>query len=97
MAWFKNHFAGPLCISFHWRWENVQPVIDGFLEPVQTFYLAGMERVLTFESDPAFPVLQSSCWLLTDFLLLKKKKRELKKTIKKYSRPETLCLILCEM
>lgn len=45
-------------------------MIDAFLEVVQTFYLAGMESVLTFESDPAFPVLQSSCWLLTDFLLL---------------------------
>lgn len=44
-------------------------MIDAFLELVQTFYLAGMERVLTFESDPAFPVLQT-CWLLTDFLLL---------------------------
>lgn len=41
-------------------------MIDGFLELVQTFYF----RVLTLESDPAFPVLQGSCWLPTDFLLL---------------------------
>lgn len=50
-----------MCISFHWRWENVQPVIDGILELVQTFYFAEKERVLTLESDPAFPVLQGSC------------------------------------
>lgn len=52
-------------------------MIDGFLELVQTFCLAGMERVLTFESAPAFPVLQSSCWLLPDFCsYIYKEKRE---------------------
>lgn len=45
-------------------------MIDGFLELVQTFYFVGMERVLTLELDPAFHVLQGSCWLPTDFLLL---------------------------
>lgn len=45
-------------------------MIDGFLELVQAFYFAGMEKVLTLELDPAFPVLQGSRWLLTDFLLL---------------------------
>lgn len=59
-------------------------MIDGILELVQTFYFSGMERDLTLELDPAFPVLQGSCWLPTDFLLFKFiKKRERGKSSKK--------------
>lgn len=51
---------------------------------------------LAFGSDPAFPVLQSSCWLLTDFSLLNLKTKQTNRTNKKQQKAQQTWNILVD-